>query len=49
MPEEDISFDNVNICLGSITIVMVFSSFLEMLAYFRYNNKVFTKFDPNKN
>ena len=49
MPEEDISFDNINICLSSITILMVFSSFSEMWAYFRYNNKVFSKFNPDKN
>ena len=38
--DEDESYDNIIICISVSTVLMVFTSIMEALAYFLYNNKV---------
>ena len=39
-PEEDLSHDNINICIIVGTVSLIFTSVMEMLTYYLYNNKV---------
>ena len=39
-PEEDLSYDNINICIIVGTVSLIFTSVMEMLTYYLYNNKV---------
>ena len=40
-PEEDLSYGNINICIVVGTVSIMFTSVMEMLTYYLYNNKVF--------
>ena len=39
-PEEDLSYGNINICIVVGTVSIIFTSVMEMLTYYLYNNKV---------
>ena len=39
-PEEDLSFENINILILVSTSLMIFSCFMEFLTFYLYNNKV---------
>ena len=40
LPEEKQSYDNINTCILVSTILMVFTSIMEALTFYLYNNKV---------
>ena len=40
LPEEKQSFENINICILVSTSLMVFTSIMEALTFYLYNNKV---------
>ena len=40
LPEEKHSFENINICILVSTSLMVFTSIMEALTFYLYNNKV---------
>ena len=42
LPEENLSHDNIIFCITVSAVCMVFTSFMETLTYFLYNNKVYT-------
>ena len=40
LPEEKQSYDNINMCILVSTSLMVFTSIMEALTFYLYNNKV---------
>ena len=43
-PEEDLSYGNINICIVVGTVSLIFTSVMEILTYYLYNNKVIHTF-----